>query len=326
MPETYATRLVAGCKINLGLHVSQPLANGYHLIKSIFYPLPWPADEILIFGQGKAAAQDAQLDCRGRPIANGNEENLIIRSMRAFAKASGQNLRISALLKKRIPVGAGLGGGSSDAAAMLQYLNSRAATPIPSCELAKTAASIGADVPFFLRNVPCAAGGIGEKLAPIIFDAQEHWLLLVWPGLHVSTAWAFRALDEMRAQAKNLTSTQNGASETIPASGNAWPDLQRANADCASNPAVGQIWHMEDMLRAGGLANDLEMPVFVRYPVLSRIKRQMLAMDAAAAAMSGSGSCIYGIFQSERLARNAAAAMRECWPLAIVMPLRNSGM
>lgn len=193
------------------------------------------------------------------------------------------------MLEKGIPHGAGLGGGSADAAALLGWLNARAPEPLPLPELVGLAARIGADVPFFLYNVPCRASGIGERLVPCPewLDAAGvagAGLVLLCPGERVSTPWAYAAWDEWN---RPLTEVRNGAIN----------HASQRPLDGASSIH----W----------LENSFEPPVFEAFPRLRRLREQLLRQGAFAAVMSGSGSSLFGLFRDAGTAFRVAEGFRE---------------
>lgn len=269
----------AGCKINLGLRITGKRPDGYHELETLFYPLALPCDELRFYPQKGASLR---LDCLNCQIAG---ENLVTRVWREFCAASGQSLGLRVELLKRIPAGAGLGGGSSDAAATLAWLNDFAGKPLSDKDLAGLAAKIGADVPFFLLNRPAMARGIGERLEPVAFQARGRGLALVCPEIQSDTARAFKAWD--------LTTPESAAKKAIS---------------------------------ADNLHNDLERPVFARWPQLARLKADLLELGAEGAAMSGSGSSIYGIFAEHEAARAAAAILRRRWRRVYCLRLEDFGM
>lgn len=158
--ETAALRI--GCKVNLTLRITGVRPNGWHELDTVFLPLDEPSDTLrLALRPGGGLA----LHCAEPGIDP--ENNTLTKAYRLFTEASGFRPGVEAVLEKGIPHGAGLGGGSADAAALLGWLNARAPEPLPLPELVGLAARIGADVPFFLYNVPCRASGIGERARPV---------------------------------------------------------------------------------------------------------------------------------------------------------------
>jgi 4-diphosphocytidyl-2-C-methyl-D-erythritol kinase len=175
-------------------------------------------------------------------------------------------------IKKRIPAGAGLGGGSSDAAAVLVGVNRLLRLRKTRAQILRLAAKIGADVPFFVLGRPARARGIGERLTALK-SPRRLWLVIVYPGFPVSTAWAYRSL--------SFKLTKN---------------IEKTSLNSFVRPLPGSA--ME-------LVNDLEKPVFRRYPKVERLKKKLAGEGAAGTLMSGSGSSVFGIFSSEDKARRA---------------------
>ena len=195
---------------------------------------------------------------------------------------------MEAHLVKGIPHGAGLGGGSADAAALLGWLNGRAPEPLPSDTLAGLAARVGADVPFFLYNVPCRATGIGDRLVPCPEWLAEAGvagagLVLLCPGERVSTPWAYAAWDRNNP----LTEERNGA-------------ITRASQSLFGGTSSIR-W----------LENSFEPSVFEAFPRLRMFRERLLREGAFAAVMSGSGSSLFGLFRDADVALRAAEGFRE---------------
>jgi 4-diphosphocytidyl-2-C-methyl-D-erythritol kinase len=202
-------------------------------------------------------------------------DNLVMRAAHAWHGHPGRELpNIHVHLDKRIPMGAGLGGGSSDAATILQILNDDEA--ISEAELQKLASSIGADVPFFLSNTKAAiASGIGDMLTPIDFDLNASILIVFDPSIHVSTKEAYAGI------------TTNHVATNFAESFKEIKDLN----------------DLRDHLR-----NDFEPSVFAKHPRLEEIKQELYDQGASLALMSGSGSALFGLFESEEDARHAKTA------------------
>jgi 4-diphosphocytidyl-2-C-methyl-D-erythritol kinase len=278
-----------GCKINLWLRVTGRLASGYHSLDSFFLPLAEPYDTLNIFqGSGKT----------GFTLTSSLPELTEIKTSlhkayAAFAAETGFAPPLALHLEKGIPLGAGLGGGSADAAAILLYLNRLAAsaekslTPEALCELAS---GIGADVPFFLYNTPARVSGIGEIISPEKNPFSGAFLLLLCPGIHVSTAWAFQALD-----AKASGAADNGQNK------------QSAHHNLTTNAGA----YRNTFVHGESLQNDLEPVVFEQYPELARLRAQLASLGAFAARMSGSGSSLFGLFAREEAAAVAAQTLSD---------------
>lgn len=274
MPAT----LTAPCKINLCLAITGRRADGYHELDTWFYPLPAPCDTLEL--AEAAPGSGLILDCSAPGIDA--RDNLVFKAWDRFGHATGFRPDLRVGLTKRIPSGAGLGGGSSDCAAMLLWLNQNAGrAALDADALNSLAAGLGADVPFFLLGRPARATGIGELLAPVSPDLSGLHLVLVCPDIHVPTPWAFAQWD----------------------AANPGPAPARAGSGLTTQ---GPESMKHGPRRLPALVNDFEPVVFARHPELSRIKQTLLAAGAAASLMSGSGASVYGLFRRERQAAEAA--------------------
>lgn len=272
-------KLTAGCKVNLYLDIVGVREDGYHEIESLFYPLPAPCDVLTVTEGGEGF----RLTCSDPSLPAG--ENILTRAYRRFAAATGFAPDLAVHLTKGIPMGAGLGGGSSDAAALLGWLDSRAGRRALGRErLAELALGLGADVPFFLSNEPAWVTGIGERLEPVDVSLDDFAVLVVCPQVHVNTAWAYRRFDEMLAQGlvrprKELTLNFSPIKNL-----------------CFTKPP--ELW------------NVFEEVVFQEFPMLYGIKELILDGNAEACVMSGSGSSFVALFSSPETARRCADRLR----------------
>lgn len=243
------------CKINLGLSILAKRADGFHVLETIFYPVSLtdaleilPADTLTLTQSGIAVPGDPS-------------ENLCLKAYHLLKKDFPQLPAVQIHLHKHIPMGAGLGGGSSDGTFALHILNQQFNLGLSDNQLIDYASQLGSDCPFFVYNKACHATGRGEILTPIALDLSNYQLLLVHPGKHISTAWAFQQL------------TPHEKSESIQS--------------IIEKP----ITQWKDCL-----INDFEVPVFKAEPNLAMIKEQLYQLGAIYASMSGSGSSLYGIF------------------------------
>lgn len=276
--------VVAGSKINLGLRITGVREDGYHELDSLFWPLSRPCDRLHI-SQTKGEGLVTHCDAPGiDPV-----HNTLSKAYAALAQRVPGLPGVEVTLRKGIPTGAGLGGGSSDAAALLLWLNERLAAPLDAAALAEVALHVGADTPFFLKNTPCRVRGIGEKVEPCTpHDLVGMRLVLVCPDIHVSTPQAYADYDAAMAAAK--------------------PPLGQNSLTKPESKANGTS--LSGVRTALDLHNDLEAVVFSRYPQLAEIKANLLRLGAGAVAMSGSGSSIVALFAREaHLESQAAAAM-----------------
>ncbi|NDV19407.1 4-(cytidine 5'-diphospho)-2-C-methyl-D-erythritol kinase [Pseudodesulfovibrio sp. JC047] len=270
--------LIAPAKINLHLEIRGRRPDGYHELRTLFFPVDMPCDLIKI---EPGHDEHFYIRCPEKPALE-TTDNILYTTWKKFGQTTGFQPGIFVTLTKNIPMGGGLGGGSSDAATMLKWLNSEAGDAALSPEkLLELAASLGADVPFFFMDGPAWAEGIGEKLEPASVNLSEMTLLIASPDIEVSTPWAFAAWDEKNPDAKqreSLTTSKSGTKTPSPVS-------------------------------AKEMTNDFEPIVFDKYPRLREIKEKIITLGAETAAMSGSGASIFGLFQKRTTAALAATAL-----------------
>ena len=266
-------------KINLGLNVVERRPDGYHNIETVFYPIGL-TDILEIV---PAQSGETTLSTYGNPVDCPPEKNLVMKAYRMLAEQY-ELPPVNIYLYKRIPDGAGLGGGSSDAAHTLTMLREMFELDITDQQLAAMASRLGADCAFFVYNRPMAAMGIGDVLTPVEVDIKGRTLLLVKPPVAVSTAQAYSRVE--------------------PATPSQWA------RDVVTWPI--QQWD-------GALANDFEPSVFALFPRLWLIKAALLDGGAHYAAMSGSGSTIYGIFDDAKVAEQVSAKFADC--ATFVLPI-----
>lgn len=286
--------LTAGCKVNLYLDIVGIRSDGYHELESLFYPLPAPCDVLTM----RETGSEFVLTCSNPALAS--EKNLVARAYWAFATRTGYAPGLVVHLRKTIPMGAGLGGGSSDAACLLRWLNHQAgAQGLAPADLRALALTLGADVPFFLENRPAWITGIGEHIAPVEVRLGDAVVLVVCPAVHVNTAWAYRRWDEEfragRVKPRKLLTPGDG------------PIMEF----CFANPPA--LW------------NAFEDVVFQDFPVLYEVKTRILRHSAAACIMSGSGSSFVAMFASAddaaRCARNLRSLHCVCFGVRSGKPL-----
>ena len=260
-----------GCKVNLYLEIIGQDSDGYHELDTLFYPLASPYD-ILTITPGNHSG--LYIECTRASLRG--KDNILHRAYAAFAGRTGFSPGLTVHLDKRIPMGGGLGGGSSDAAVFLRYLNDMSGNQaLAESELVQLGCELGADVPFFFRNRPCWAGGRGEKLTDVDVDLDEYFPLLICPDVHVATSWAYRAIDEYvpdrwRKKITPQILTRQTRADRYPSS--------RRNVL---------------------LYNDFERVVFPVYPILYDIKLAMLSCSACGCVMSGSGASLFALFRRE---------------------------
>lgn len=242
-------------KINLGLNVVSKRPDGYHNIETVFYPIP-VKDALEIVD-----ADEFSFSQTGIRIDGSSEKNLVVRALHLMQR----QYPVPALevhLRKAIPFGAGLGGGSADAAFMLKLLNRYCELQLTDDQLEALAAELGADCPFFIRNTPVFASGTGNIFEPIHLSLRDYFLVLVKPDIHVSTPEAYAQIKPQQPAVS--------LKEVIGLPVAAWRET---------------------------MTNDFETGVFDRFPEIARIKAALYEAGAEYASMSGSGSSVFGLFK-----------------------------
>jgi len=275
-------KIRAPAKINLSLRVVGRRADGYHLLDTIMAPVSLYDDlDIRKLGRGGAkqtnAAPSIKVRCNHPWVARG-EGNLAYRAARLLLAKAKCSQPIEIRIRKRIPVGAGLGGGSTDAAATLVGLNRLLKLGFSTRQLERLGLQLGADVPFFIRGRPARARGIGERLQRLPQFARR-WLVILYPGFPVSTAWVYQQLPAKLTK----PSVNTSIASLLTGSGN-----------------------LSEML-----VNDLESVTLGRYPKIGLLKRKLLRGGAAGSLMSGSGSSVFGVFETKRKAEEAFRWLRQ---------------
>ncbi len=245
-------------KINLGLNIVSKRDDGYHNLETIFYPIGLK-DALEITESDTTDTYNFY--SQGIKIDGNPENNLIIKAYNLLA-AENKIPPIDIHFIKNIPFGAGLGGGSSDAAFMLKLLNDTFSLGYSNEELESKAVKLGADCAFFIKNKPAFAEGIGEKLSPIDLDLSKYNIVLIKPNVFVSTKEAFSLVVPKTPKISLREIIKNPVSE--------WKNY---------------------------IKNDFEKSVFTKYPEIEDIKNKLYDMGALYASMSGSGSSVFGIFQ-----------------------------
>lgn len=254
-------------KINLGLNIVSKRPDGYHNLETVFYPIPLTdALEIKYMDEKFPSEAPCDLKITGNDINCNEEDNLVIKAYQLLA-ADFQLPRVHAHLVKRIPTQAGLGGGSSDAAYMIRLLDERFRLNIGIPEMERYAAKLGADCAFFITAEPSYAEGIGDVLMPADVPGaglDGYYLAVVKPSVAVSTRDAYAAI------------------------------VPKAPAKCCRDIVRQPIETWKDEL-----VNDFEAPIFAMHPELAAIKQRLYDAGAVYAAMSGSGSALFGIFREQ---------------------------
>ncbi len=262
-------------KINLGLNIVGKRPDGYHDLETVFYPIPL-CDSLEIL---PAIGDHTVFNTSGLPIPGNPESNLVTRACELLSSRflSGQSQPVPSSsfiapisphflvhLHKAIPMGAGLGGGSSDGAFAIKLLDQLMGLHLSAKEMERFALEIGSDAPFFIENKPVFATGRGDQFTPCSIDLSGFYIVVVKPDVHLSTAEAYAMITPKQP----VTPIH----EVITRGLDQWKEL---------------------------LTNDFEEPVFKRYPAIAQIKQELYEAGAAYASMTGSGSAVYGLFRED---------------------------
>lgn len=312
-----AVTLRAGCKVNLYLRITGVRPDGYHELDTLFLPLPEPCDLLHVTPRSEAGIVFTCTEPDVDPA-----RNTVVTAYERFAAATGFRPGLVVHLEKRIPHGAGLGGGSADAAVLLRHLAAlcaqQAPTAAPTPEaLRNMAAGVGADVPFFLMDGPARATGIGEVLTPLspgelaaLGLAGMH-LVLACPPIRVSTPWAYRTWDAANIPAPGdiiafgKLSSPGSHSGTVNHS--EFGQSAKSLCPCLTSESLED---RNPLSRGPWLTNSFEPVVFQTHATLRRTKEFLLRRGACAALMSGSGASLFALFRKHGTARDVAEALR----------------
>lgn len=252
-------------KINLGLNVVERRSDGYHNLETVFYPVPInDALEVQTMDEGFPSAFDCDLKVTNINIEGDEQRNLVVQAYELLKQDFPELPRIHIHLYKGIPTQAGMGGGSSDCAYMIRLLNAQFQLGLNNRQMMEYAARLGADCSFFILSRPAYAEGIGEQLEPIELDLSDYTIAVVRPDIPVPTREAF-SLISPHYPTKNCREVVSQPIET-------WRDY---------------------------LTNDFEKSVFALHPEIAAIKDKLYDLGAVYAAMSGSGSAVFGLFRED---------------------------
>lgn len=269
-------RVLTPAKVNLILRVLERRPDGFHAIWSLMHTVGLD-DELALTIRPDTTSRIA-LRCDHVALA-ADQSNLVYRAAQLVLARSDRAVDLSITLTKRIPLGAGLGGGSSDAAATILGLTRLLGSNWSVEQMAELGQQLGSDVPFFFMGPAACVTGRGEQVRPIQMTGTR-WIVLVNPGFPVETKWAYQRLSATRAGVRPLS-----------------PELQQLGSRTVVD------WSEIIPL----VENDFEAPVFAQHPVLVQIKHQLLSQGAEAALLSGSGATMFGIFPGQADAERAAA-------------------
>ncbi len=277
--------LYPNCKINLGLRVIRKRPDGYHDLETVFVPIYGLHDELEVESvQHSAISNQISFEQEGIAVDCPAEDNLIVKCYRQMRAKYPQIGDVAVRFKKNIPFGAGLGGGSSDAAHMAVALNELFSLRLTKEQLAAEVKPLGADCPFFVYNTPCYAEGIGDMLTPVELDLEGIRIIMIKPEEGVSTKEAYSGITRHPEVAGQIKSVLCQAKPVCTLSGEADP-----------------------------FVNDFEATVFPLHPQIAAIKKRLQDAGAFYASMSGSGSTVFGLFKNDPEGRSYArlAALKE---------------
>ena len=249
------------CKINIGLNVVEKRKDGYHNLETVFYPINiLDALEIV---NNEVDDEQCKLTVSGEVLGGRPEDNLVVKAYKAVKNLFPDKVgNVAIHLHKHIPTGAGLGGGSSDAAFTIKGLNEKFNLSLNDLQMQEIASQVGADCPFFINNKPVFAQGIGDVFSDINLSLKGRTIVLVKPNIGVSTADAYSMVTPKQPQVR-LT-------EILEQPIQNWKEL---------------------------VVNDFEISVFNKYPEIAAIKDRLYDLGAIFASMSGSGSAVFGLFE-----------------------------
>lgn len=245
-------------KINLGLYITEKRADGFHNISSVFYPVGWN-DALEVIAR-TAHTEQFRLELSGIPIAGKPEDNLLYKAYELIRERYTLPA-LTVYLHKNLPMGAGLGGGSSDCAFFIKQLNTQFGLGLSEEELLEIARPLGSDCAFFIRNRPVYAWEKGDRFTNLDLDLSNYYIAIVFPNVHSNTREAYSLVKPAK------------------------PDI--ALPDLIMQPV--ETW--KDRLE-----NDFEASIFARYPVVEKVKQDLYEAGALYASMSGSGSAVFGLF------------------------------
>ena len=265
----------APAKVNVILRILDRRPDGFHNLWSVMQAVALD-DEVQI--RLRADRQDIQLRCDATDLA-ADQSNLVYRAAAAVLARAQQSVGLDIELRKRIPMGAGLGGGSSDAAATIIGLNCLLQLKWSPAQMAEVGQSLGSDVPFFLFSPAACVTGRGEAVRPVVIEGAR-WVVLVNPGFGVDTKWAYQELAATRTSVRPLSKAQQ--------------ELDRQS-------------RMDWVQLIAAAENDFEAPVFAAHGKLREIKQSLQDHGAEIALLSGSGATVFGVFTDEAHARHAQA-------------------
>ena len=252
-------------KINLGLSITEKRADGFHNIETVFYPIGWnEALEVVVLDSArtdKPSSKEFNLHLSGIPISGNTEDNLLFKAYQIIKKTKTLP-PIDVYLHKTLPMGAGLGGGSADAAFFINLLNEQLALQLSETERINIAKQLGSDCAFFIKNKPVFAFEKGDVFKDIDLDLSQYYIVIIYPNVHSNTKEAYSLVKPHQPNKSILEIIQQPITS----------------------------WKLD-------LLNDFEISIFDKYPIVEKTKNDLYDLGALYASMSGSGSAVFGIFE-----------------------------
>jgi len=274
-------KLKSPAKLNLTLNITGKRSDGYHQIETIMQTISL-ADEVILTPSSGVAIQT------NMPYIPNDDRNIAYRAAKLFFEKARISGGVDIKINKKIPVGAGMGGGSSNAATVLYGLNAMHKSPFSKSQLEEIGLKLGADVPYFFTKGCCLATGLGEALTPIKSTARA-WVVIVKPPFSISTKWAYQKLNPLFFKKSDATDKMAHA-------------LQSGN--------INGI--------ADNLYNIFELSTSLFYPQITNITNTLAKNGALGAAMTGSGSAVFGIFENTTAAQKCAAVVNKLYKTVFI--------
>lgn len=268
------------CKINLGLNITEKRQDGFHNLETIFVPVPIYDVLEIVLQQDYNPQEPVIFTSSGIIIPGSTDNNLCVKAWHLLKSDYPDKVKpVLMHLIKHIPIGAGLGGGSSNGAFALKMLNKLFILGLSQEELINYALVLGSDCPYFIFDTPCFATGRGERLTPVNLDLKPYHLLIINPSIHINTGLAFKYITP-QSNSRDLLQVSN-----LPL----------------------KDWHQV-------LVNDFEAPITTDYPVIARLLSELQNAGAGYTAMSGTGSTVFGIFENQKDISDIEARFKTEYP------------
>jgi len=311
---TNTLRLESPAKVNLRLEILKRREDGYHELRTVFQKIS--LHDTLSFSLRKGRGVSITADHPKLPVG---KKNLVYRAVQSMLKVSGYRGGVHVEIEKRIPLGAGLGGGSSNAATTMKALNQLLEMNLPEKELMRMGLEIGADVPFFFLESAAIGSGVGERLKKV--KLPNLWYVLIYPNFEVSTRWAYQNFVLARSAGRNIRFRDGAEKHRSGSTLNLRPELSPRGKSQPSGYGAERLTkqqfhiNLHKFLKTPDgisriLLNHLEALVSKKYPQIGIMKKALLSAGALGALMTGSGPTVFGLFQEAKSAARAYEKIR----------------